>query len=89
MGKGALLLTVGAVPSVVCLPSGGGSLLLAPVLSSAIALCLPLTPRGAAGQLAEKEGSVPAALCGEISGRRGWSTLGAELVCASGRSQPL
>lgn len=54
-------------------------MLLAAVSSSAIALCLPLTPRGAAGELAEKGGSVPAALCGEILGRerRGWSTLGA------------
>lgn len=92
-GKGALPLPVGAVPGVVCLPSGGGSLLLAAVPSSAIALCLLLAPRGAAGELAEKGASVPAALCGEILGRerRGWSTLGAtaKLMPTSGRPQPL
>lgn len=93
VGKGALPWPVGAVPGVVRLPSGGGSLLLAAVPSSAIAFCLPLAPRGAAGVLAEKGGSVRAALRGEIleRERRGWSILGAvaKLVSTAGRPQPL
>lgn len=84
---------MGAVPGVVRLPSGGGSLLLAAVPSSAIAFCLPLAPRGAAEVLAEKGGSVRAALRGEIleRERRGWSILGAvaKLVSTAGRPQPL
>lgn len=47
---------------------GGGSLLLAAVPSSAIALCLPLPPRGAGGELPEKGGMVLAALHAEILG---------------------
>lgn len=54
VGKGCLVPPVAAVPGVACLPSGGGWLLLVAVPSAAIALCLPLAPRGAAGELAEK-----------------------------------
>lgn len=69
----------------------GGSLLLAAVPPSAIALCLPLPPRGAGGELPEKGGwyQLLCMLRFWVE-RRGWSALAttAKIMPSSARPSP-